>query len=82
MDISANNVSYWLGNKLTPEEVRVLLRVKRDRQPFFQDRFEIAHLIALECLEADVEKCTLAITKKGLEGLEFFKDKLTKLSDL
>ena len=79
MNISGNNMNYWLINPLKPEEVRVLRRVKENRQGFFEERFEIGHLIALECVEADCEACTLTITGKGLEGLEFFKDLLVQL---
>jgi len=79
MNISGNNLGYWLTNRLSPEEVRALRRVKEDRQGFFEERFEVAHLIALECVEADLDACTLKITEKGLEGLEFFKDLLVQL---
>ena len=79
MNISGNNLAYWLSHKLEPEEVRVLRRVKEDRQGFFEERFEVAHLIALECVEADLDAGTLRITEKGLEGLEFFKNLLVQL---
>lgn len=82
VNLSANNLAYWISNPISREEVFVLRRIKEDRQGFFEDRFEVAHLIALECVEADVKACTLKITKKGLEGFEVFKDKLTKLSEL
>lgn len=70
--ISANNVAYWLCHPLDPNYIRVLERVRDGVQPFHNNRFEVAYLISLECVEADCENKTLAITEKGEEAIEFY----------
>jgi hypothetical protein len=52
----------------------VLKRIKDGTQWFFNDRFEVAFLIALDCVKADLSNKTLAITEKGEDALQFFKE--------
>jgi len=66
------NLAYWLSDPLPDESVEVLRRVKDGVQGFFRDQLEVAYLIARECVEADLENHTLAITEKGEDALEYF----------
>lgn len=66
------NLAYWLCHPLDPKDVEILKRIQDKTQSYFRDRFEVAYLIARECVEADNEKQTLTITEKGEDALEYF----------
>ena len=72
--VNASNAVYWLRNPLERSTVQVLKRIKDGTQYFFNDRFDIAFLIALDCVKADCDNQTLAITEKGEDALQFFSE--------
>lgn len=69
---NGGNIAYWLMNQLSADYVKVLGRIERGTQGFYVDRFQIAYLIALDCVIADIDKELLTITDKGRDALEFF----------
>lgn len=74
MALTANNLAHWMAHPLEGREILVLERIKEGSQPFDRDQFEVAYLIARECVEADMDERTLTITSKGEEGLEVFRE--------
>ena len=74
MSVEANNMVYWLLNPLGASEARVLRRVARgsitNASQTTRCRFDVAHLIARECLLYDEPTGRIAITEKGLDALE------------
>lgn len=69
-----NNPIYWIMNPLDSEEISVLKSVKNGHQAFFGNRFTVAYLISLKCVEPDYKNHNLNITEKGEDALLFFKD--------
>lgn len=69
------NAVYWaIYQQLDYAEVRVLGDVAGGHQPNHErDRFWIAHLIALDCLEWDSDAGVISITTKGRDGLAFHR---------
>ncbi len=65
--------AYWLANPLEPAHVAVLARIRDGRQRYGRDLFEVAYLVAIECVTADDAARTLALTDKGREGLAVFE---------
>jgi hypothetical protein len=63
---------YWMFNQLTLAEVCVLRRVIADHQGFDRNRFEVASLIAVHCIKANLVARSLAITAKGRDALAFY----------
>lgn len=63
---------YWLCNPLEDQYIKVLQRIQDGTQGFYQDRFEIAYLIAIECVKAEVETQVLSVTEKGKDAIAFF----------
>jgi hypothetical protein len=72
MTYNGTNMGYWLMNRLGEDYLKVLRRIEKGHQEFFEDRFSVAYLISQECVAADMEKETLSITEKGRDALEFF----------
>ena len=70
MNISANNVLYWLKDPLNAKEWWILRRLADGIQP--RDRFHAALLIAIGCIAWDKDR-RLHLTNKGREAIEFFR---------
>lgn len=76
MTQNANNVLYWIQNKIDQDHLDILIRIKEGVQPWAMpsDRFGIAHMITLECVKPNFEERTLTLTPKGLDAIDFFTD--------
>jgi hypothetical protein len=74
VDISFGNAVYWITLDVDNKAVRVLRRMKEGQHRWCSDRWNEALLISLDCITADMENQTYALTEKGEEGLEFFSD--------
>ncbi len=72
--MSGNNTVHWLVNPLEPEDITVLKRAQKGLLPFDHKykRFEIAYLIARECLSFDGD--SVKITAKGEDALIFYAE--------
>jgi len=66
------NAGYWISHPLGEDEILVLKSVNDGVQSFDRDRLQVAYLIAMGCVKANLGEGTLAITDKGLDGMEFF----------
>lgn len=69
---SGGNIGHWLADPLDAPARMVLRRVAKGFQRFDRDRFEVAYLIARECVEADPDRPVLRLTEKGEDALDFY----------
>lgn len=72
-----NNAFYWgFHERLEPGEVLMLRRIQNGTCPLYpplpEQRFAIAHLIAIDCVVADYEEETLTVTEKGEDAIAFY----------
>ena len=67
------NVAYWITNPVSPKALKVLRRIDVGHKQFNADKFEVALLIAEGMVKADLNKCTLSVTEKGHDALNFYK---------
>jgi hypothetical protein len=80
MEISANNLAYWLRHyeEFDGETVEVLRAIKEGTltanypRRKGDGRFYVAFLIAMECVSFNPETTELKVTEKGEEAIEFF----------
>jgi hypothetical protein len=62
-------------NPLLRDEVDVLKRIQARKQKFYDDKLNVAYLIARECISANLKKQTLSLTPKGLDALSFYRER-------
>ncbi len=69
------NAFYWVRDPLDPDVLKVLRQIDETGRLRERDRFNIAYLIARECLSVDLdaEPMTFKITPKGYDALEFYE---------
>lgn len=68
MNISANNLAYWLTHDIDRKTWWTLHWLAIGHHPGQVRRFQIAYLIAMECIDSD-----LKVTEKGRECLDYFR---------
>ena len=71
---TVHNLAYWMRVGLDDGDVRVLRRVRDGEQAFARNRMEVAYLISLDCVEADLYAGKLTITDKGRDALALEDD--------
>jgi hypothetical protein len=71
------NIGYWFGDPLSDDAVKMLRRFQhggispKAADHLHKDRFQVAYLIARECLSFNQGQVT--ITEKGQDALEFYR---------
>ena len=68
------NALYWsIHEKLEPRHYNELAAIARGHSPFPNRAFEVAYLIAIGCLDYDMETNQVTgVTKKGWDALNFY----------
>ena len=69
---SGGNTGYWISHPLGDDELQVLRKVNDGVQSFDRDRLQVAYLIAMGLVKANLGEGTLSVTEKGIDGIEFF----------
>ena len=70
--MSHSNTIHWLCDPLKELDIMVLRRIQEGTQGYHCNLFNVAYLIARECVEADTDVEQLRITAKGLDALDYF----------
>ena len=69
---TVQNLGSWLLDPLDEETLAVLCRVERGTQGFRRGRSNVAYLVSRDCITADCNAETLAITPTGRDALAYF----------
>jgi hypothetical protein len=69
--MTVTNPIYWMSLPEGSLNRWVLRNIADGVQRFDADQLDTAYLIAIDCVEADLEARTLTLTDKGREALEW-----------
>jgi hypothetical protein len=66
------NPIHWMMDPLDTESLAILRRLYFHDRTALSKNFEIAYLIARECVEYDEKANIIAVTPKGVEAIDYY----------